>query len=315
MANTNSIMSTASNPRSWSRDFDEIVIDQYPLIQDLGGMLYKMEKPMAGEHFIKKGLDITIGNAREMREGNPVQYDAFTDGPQKTVYPSKFGLGIQATLEAHTDGRRGHLKKAQAQLAKSMAITKQLKMADLFNSAFSTSRLGIDSKALIASDHPLYGAGASTYSNLETGALSKTTFQNAINKFNKLVDENNRPIVVVPKVLVIPPELEWVAKELLLTELEVGTANNTINTLNTVGGTGSNFQSKISYVVHRWLSSTTAWFMLSDKDMHDLCHIDWDMPKPKTYVDDNTDNVIYKITARFTDTFWNWRGIVGSTGV
>jgi hypothetical protein len=54
-----------------------------------------------------------------------------------------------------------------------MRYSQELKEWDLFNSAFSTSRLGIDGKALIATDHPSYGQPGVTHSNLVTGSLSR----------------------------------------------------------------------------------------------------------------------------------------------
>lgn len=317
MATSNSIISTASNPRAWDRSFNKIFYDNYALVPNIMEMLVNQDTPMNGmTHYDKRGLDIPIGNAREMREGQPVQFDSWLDGPQKTVTPTKFGLGIQATIEAHKDDRFGHIREAQKQLAKSMNITSQMKQADLFNSAFSTSRLGIDGKALCATDHPLYGASGSVVSNIVTGALSKSTLLDAILKGNKLVDERGRPIQYTFKTLVIPPELEPIAKELLLSEYDPGTGNNAVNTLTNVnGGKGTNFTQKLSYIVNRYATSSTAWFLISDKSEHDLRHIVFDGVTPATFTDNNTDNIVYKVTSRWVDTFWLWRGVIGSTGL
>jgi len=314
MAST--IMTTSSLPKTWARDFNEIFFDNYIKVPAQGNMFIN-ESTVDGDmtHFVKKSMMVTMGPGKEMREGGAIPFDSFKDGPEKTVLPTKFGIALQATFESMRDDRKGIIKQGQAKIGESMKYTIELKQADLFNSAFTTARLGLDGKPLIAADHPNYGIGGGiTYSNLITGSLSKTTLQAAIDKFTTMVDERGKPIIMIPEVLVIPPQLEWVAKNLLLSEYDPTNANQNVNPFTAPAG-NSNFKGNLKYFVHRFLSSETAWFLLSSKATTDLQHYWFDKPTARTYVDDNTDNMIFKSTMRMATTFFNWRGVVGSTGV
>ena len=308
------IMNTSAFQKSWARDFDEIFFDNYIKVPAQGVELIN-EQPAPQQHFVKKGMFVTLGPAKEMREGGAIQFDSFVDGPTKTVYPTKFGIALQCTYESMKDDRNDLIKQSMAKVGESVKYTIELKQADLFNSAFGTSRLGLDGEPLCFATHPYYAYGANTTSNLITGALSKTTLQAAIDLFTTLLDERGKPMIMMPKILVIPPQLEWKAKELLLSEYDPSNANRAVNPFTTPQGNGSNFAGGVQYIVYRFLTSSTAWFLMSEKDMADLQWYWFDEPTSRTYTDDNTDNMIFKSTFRAVNTFWNWRGVVGSSGV
>lgn len=297
-----SVITTALQ-KTWDKTYDEVFFDQYTKVPGQGQEVFNQITEPQPNHYIKKGMVVTMGPALQMEEGKPVTFDNFLDGPQKTVYPMKFGIALQATYEALKDDRQGIVKQALGKIGESMKYTIELIQWDMLNAAsVTTNRVGIDGAALVGSHTRQDGSGA-TISNSISGSLSRTTLQAAIDTYTTMVDERGKPIVLMPKVLVIPPQLEWKAKELLMSEYDPESANNSINPL-TVGN-------KLTYMVSRYLTSTTGWFVLADKSDHDMSMYWWDKPSQQSWVDNNTDNMVFKSVMRAVPTFFNWRGVVG----
>ena len=299
------LMTTANLTKLWAQDFDKIWFDNFTLVPSQSPDVFN-EMDAGGKHYIRRGKLVNLGALQSMDEGSPIPFDSYLDGPEKTVYPAKYGLQLQATHEALADDRQGIIKQALAMLAQSQKYTIELAAWDVLNSGFGATKLGIDGAALFSASHTQYGVAGGTLSNLATGSLSRTTLQNAIKKFHTAVDERNKPIILDPTVLIVHPNLEWKAKELLLSPYDPETANRNINPIYNIG---------MTYYVSRFLTSETAWFVLTEKQFHDLQIVWFSRPTKATYNDENVEAVIFKTSMRMLATFWNWRGVVGSTGV
>jgi hypothetical protein len=303
-------MTTSINQMPWIQDLEFQAFDTYTRTPKQSADWCKSE-PGGDKNYKRMGYMGSLGTLISMTEGSAIPQDGYVNGPEKTVYPAKWGLRVSVTDEAKQTDRPGIYKKIGAELGKAAAYTLELMNYDLLNSGFSSSvRTGSDGKALFATDHPLYGVPGGTYNNLQTGALSKTTLQQAVNKMSRLVNERNIPIVMHSKWLDIPIELEWLAKELLLSPDDPTTANRSINSLTREGYNGG----PLKYRVNPFLTSTTAWFISVDKSMQDLQTINFTAPKQESWRDHNTQTDITSYTMRQTPTFCQWRGWVGSTG-
>ncbi len=303
-------MTTSINQMPWIQDLEFMAFDTYTRTPKQSAMWCKATSS-DNKQYLRKGYMGSLGTLLSMGEGTAMPQDGYVNGPEKTIYPAKWGLRVSVTDEAQQTDRPKIYKDIGKELGKAAAYTLELMNYDLINSGFSSSvRTGADGKALFATDHPLYGVTGGTYSNLQTGALSKTTLQAAINKFSKLVNERNVPIIMHGAYLEIPVELEWLAKELTLSEDDPTTANRSINSLTRAGYNGS----AIKYRVNRFLTSTTAWFISSEKSEQDLQTVNFTSPKQESWRDHNTQTDITSYTMRQTPTFWQWRGWVGSTG-
>jgi hypothetical protein len=305
------VMTTSINQKPWIQDLELERFDAYTRVEKESAIWCKNDSTVRGEKYVRRGIMGGLGTMLSMNEGRPIPQDAYVDGPEKTVYFAKWGLRTSVTDEAKLTDRPGIYKQIGNQLGMAQGFTVELMNHDLLNSGFSSSvRTGADNKALFASDHPLYGVPSGTYSNLQTGALSKTTLQAAINKFSKLVNERNVPIVWRATTLYIPVELEWLAKELLLSPDDPTTANRSINSLDRPGYGGP----ALTYKVLRYLTSTTAWFIGGDKERQDLQSLQFNDVKTQNWRDHNVEADITSITMLRTPSFWQWRGWVGSTG-
>jgi hypothetical protein len=102
--------------------------------------------------------------------------------------------------------------------------------------------------------------------------------------------------------LVVPPDLMFVARELLGSEMKPGTANNDINALRDFG---------LTFKVVDYLTSTTAWFLLGDN--HDLNFLWRFQPESGSEVDFDTDDIKRKVRQGYAVGFGEWRGTYGTS--
>lgn len=285
-----------------SKDYEEVLYDSYTRQAEEYAMIAKVTN--ASTNYVNKGQINGLGALQEVSEGGPTPYETPEQGNTKKVYFSNFRLGFQITRNMWDDDLTGHLKDIPAQLGKSAAYTRELEFADMLNNAFNTTyRSGLDSKALCANDHALIDGN--TYDNRLDAALSQTSLESALDMFEGLVNEKNIPIKCIPKYLVIPYQLRWVAKEILGSEYKPYTADNEVNTL---------YDEGLQVVVNHYLTSSVAWFVVAAPEDHDLEFI-WRKPLEFDSHDDfNTKNALFDASMRLTTDFWDWRGVVGSDG-
>ena len=116
-------------------------------------------------------------------------------------------------------------------LARSMAHTKQVKAMNVFNNAFSSSFKGGDGVSLSNASHPL--ATGSTASNTFATQvdLSETALENAVIAIHNFTDDRELPVMINPRMLLIPIESQFTAERILKSPLRSATADNDLNAL------------------------------------------------------------------------------------
>lgn len=291
-------------PNHLDRDFDKSFYDEY--IRASGEWSKVAKKETMKGPYIQEMDTIGLGSVPEMSEGAPVTFQRISEGYTKQITPDIFGLGMQFTEVAWEDDQYGDLKKAPGELGKAFEYTKDLKYWDIFNSGFvPTVRVGSDSKALFASDHPVQGVSGSTISNTGSGSLSTSTLQAALNHFEALTNEKGIPTPMKgKKLLLIDHTLVWRAKELLLSEYNPENANMQYNTVS----------NELEYMVVHFFTSSAPWFVIAP-GQHDLRFLTRRDVRTGTFTDFHTGNALYKANARWQTDFIRWRGAYGSTGV
>lgn len=92
-----------------------------------------------------------------------------------------------------------------------------------------------------------------TQSNLGTTALSATSLQAAITAMMGFKDDRGEVIGVTPNLLVVPPSLQWTARELL----------ESVNRPDTTLGAANVLKGMLDLIVAPWLGAdTNNWFVL-----------------------------------------------------
>lgn len=239
-------------------------------------------------------------------EGVSVAYDDMIQGGSKRYTFVTYGLAYRVTEEAIDDELYNIFHRAQQALAKSARNCVEVYAHQILNQAFNDSYAGLDpNKALCHTGHVLLRGG--TYGNRPSTDcdLSLTAVQAAITSFSKLVDEDNMFALMMPKKLVIPPDLRFRAREILGSDLKPYTANNEINPVK---------QDGIGSIETPYITDTNAWFLSANKGEHDA-NIWWRKKLRLEQGEDfDTGDLKNKAFQRFVSGFGDWRGWYGSSG-
>lgn len=250
-----------------------------------------------------------FGTMAEKQQGFPLVYDdAFEGFVTRYVYIT-YAMGYRVSKEMMAEDALGIIPRLPQALAYSARQTVELRVWDILNLGFTSTIVGGDGVSLFNASHPLKAGG--TYSNtLGSTALSPTSIQSAIlNGFDLLVDDRNIPIVRTAKFLVVPPQLEKTALEIVKSQYVPFTADNQVNIQ----------YERLQVVVSRYLTSTTAWFVLGNKgeDEGDHHHINVYWKWKDNFEQDkdfDTKSLKNSMDFRFTYGWDDWRAAYGSQG-
>ena len=285
---------------------EEIVADEFesfPKVSELIANVHDMKYGIAQHAQVS-----ALSPAGEMAEGEEVPQDRLYQGYSTTFKSKKYGVMLAITQEMIDHERYDILSKNPRKLAKSVMVTAETVFANIFNNGFSDT--GSDGKVLFATDHPLLSPGAGTSSNKLASAadLSATSLKDMITVMRKQLDTSGNKIMIAPKKLMVPAELEYVAFELLKSIYIPDSPNNNLSSI----GPQSNY--KIDAIVNDYLTDSDAWFLLADKADHEI-HWFWDKkPEVKSKEEFKTEVALMKITTRFTTGYSDWRGVAGTPG-
>jgi hypothetical protein len=137
--------------------------------------------------------------------------------------------------------------------------------------------------------------------------LNETSLENAVIQIAAWTDERGLLIAAMPRKLVIPPALQFVATRLLETNLRVGTTDNDINALKNNGSIPE------GYAINHYLTDTNAWFLTTDVP-NGMKHFER-MPLANSMDGDfDTGNVRYKSRERYSFGWSDPLGMFGSSG-
>jgi phage major head subunit gpT-like protein len=235
-----------------------------------------------------------------------VEYENPTETDKLFYKHVTYAKGFQVEKEMVDDEQYAIINKLPKALARAARVTIETKAAEVFNNAFNTNADSYKGEALIGNHLRLDGG---TTTNLLTGnpTLSETSIKAALSLAREQVDERGMLIQMNPDILIVPPELEFVALEI----------NN--STLSTIGG-GSDVYAKnnvnsvkgrFKVVVMDYLTDPNAWF-LADSKIHQLNFFWREKLSFKNETDFDTDVAKYKGRMRFSYGWSDHRGIIGS---
>ena len=217
--------------------------------------------------------------AQPKNEGESVIYDNLIQGGTRRYVHQTYALGCRMSYELMQDDQTGMMEQAPKGLVQSHIFAQEMTGANVFNLGFSsTGTIVDDGVSLFNNQHPLLGGiaatnvapGASSFSTAagtypnrpQTDAdLSFTALQFATMTFQRMPNARGILVAVRPRYLRIPPELEFIAIELLGSAGKPYTSDNEPNALLSTG---------LSYEINNYYTSPSAWFLTGNKDEHRL---------------------------------------------
>ena len=248
-----------------------------------------------------------FANAAVKPEGQGVSYEDAQETYTARYTNETIALAFALTEEAVEDNLYDKLSTRYTKaLARSMANTKQVKAANILNRAFNNAYLGGDAKELCATDHPTLSGDQKN--ELSTAAdLNETSLEQMLIDIADMKDERGMKIALRGMKMIIPVNLQFVAERLMKSAGRVGTADNDINAIKSMG------MEPEGYVVNNFLTDTDAFFIKTDAP-NGLKHFVRAPIRTAMEGDFDTGNVRYKATERYSFGWSDWRGIFASPG-
>lgn len=250
-----------------------------------------------------------LGLFSEIPENSAMRYDEPVPGFSKTYTHLQYGLGFRISRITVDDDRWAIIDKMSAELGRSAKESIEIAHASVFNNGFST--LGPDGKALFASDHPLVKSGG-VQSNLGASAdLDISSLETALIAFRRMKDPTGKRIRVKPQTLIVAPENEFAASEILNATMRSDTANNTPNAFKHRVGMPS-FE---NLFVWDYLTDVDAWFITAPKEDHELRSYWRERPNTVHAIDFDTRSVKTAMWYRQSYGWSNFYGVWGNPGI
>ena len=288
-----------------------------PGLNALFGLEYKNYENQHAEIYDTESSDrafeeeVMLGgfaNAAVKPEGSGVSYDTANEAFTARYTHETIALAFSITEEAVEDNLYDSIAKRYTKaLARSMANTKQIKAANILNNGFSGGTAGGDGVDLLSIAHPTISAGNQKNELTTSADLSETSLEQAMIDIAAMKDERGLKIAARGMKLIIPSALQFTAERILKSPARVGTADNDLNAIKTMGMIPQ------GYTVNHFLTDDDAFFIKTDVP-NGLKMFERAAIKTAMEGDFDTGNMRYKARERYSFGFSDWRGIYGSPG-
>ena len=244
----------------------QLVKELEPGLNALFGLEYKRYENQHAEIYSTESSDRAFeeevmlsgfAQAQVKPEGSGVTFDNAQETFTARYSHETVALAFAITEEAVEDNLYDQLSSRYTKaLARSMANTKQVKAVNPLINGFGTFTSG-DGSALFATNHPTVSGTVSN--TLATASdLNETSLEQALIDIAAMKDERGLKIAARGVKMIIPSELQFTAERLMKTQGRVGTADNDINAIVSMGMVPQ------GYRVNNFLTDTDAFYIITD---------------------------------------------------
>ena len=296
---------------------NQLVKELEPGLNALFGLEYKQYENQSAEIYTTESSDRAFeeevmlsgfAQAQVKPEGSGVAYDNAQETFTARYTNETIALAFAITEEAIEDNLYDRLASRYTKaLARSMAQTKQVKAVNPLNNGMpGGSFTSGDGVTLFNTAHPTL---AGSFQNTLTTAadLNETSLEQSMIDIAALTDERGLKIAAKAVKMIIPSALQFTAERLMASAGRVGTADNDINAIRSMGMIPQ------GYSVNNFLTDTDAFFITTDVP-NGMKHFERTPLSTKMEGDFDTGNVRYKARERYVFGVSDPRGIFGSPG-
>ena len=286
-----------------------------PGLNALFGLEYARYENEAAEIFSQESSDrafeeelmlVGFGEAAVKAEGAAVQFDTAKESFTARYTHETIALAFALTEEAVEDNLYDTLSARYTKaLARSMAYTKQVKGANVLNTAFATA--GGDGVSLVNTAHPTTLGGNFSNRSATDADISETSLEQGMIDIAAFIDERGLKVAMNGRKLIIPVNSQFVTDRILNSTLRVGTADNDINAMRNMGMLPE------GYTVNHYLTDTDAWFLKTDCP-NGFKHFTRAALATGMEGDFDTGNMRYKARERYSYGYSDPRCVYGSQG-
>ena len=248
-----------------------------------------------------------FGGLQVQNDGSEVQFDdPLTPRTNTHTYDVR-ALAYRVHDRLIRNDLYGEVEKFEKDLVDASNDDAEQSAANVLINAFTTTNTGFDGLGLCSTAHTRLDGGSTQANRASTDeALSMTAVKNALITGRKWKNHRGRPRAFKARFLVVPPDLMHTAYEIMDSEMDPETDNNTSNVVRNRFGMEEP-------LVWEYLTSTTGWFLQFDQS--DLNFYWRFRPETSMQVDWRTDSVERKVRQGYVVGFNKWEGIFGSDGV
>ena len=293
----------------------QLVKELEPGLNALFGLEYKRYENQHAEIYTTESSDRAFeeevmlsgfAQAQVKAEGSGVTFDNAQETYTARYTHETIALGFAITEEAIEDNLYDRLASRYTKaLARSMANTKQVKAVNPLINGFGSFTSG-DGSALFATNHPTISGTVSN--TLATAAdLNETSLEQSLIDIAAMTDERGLKIAARGVKMIIPSELQFTAERLMKSQGRVGTADNDINAIVSMGMVPQ------GYRVNNFLTDPDAFYIITDVP-NGMKYFERAAIKTAMEGDFDTGNARYKARERYSFGVSDYRGIFASPG-
>jgi hypothetical protein len=295
----------------------QLVKELEPGLNALFGLEYKRYENQHAEIYSTESSDRAFeeevmlsgfAQAQVKPEGSGVVFDNAQETFTARYSHETVALAFAITEEAIEDNLYDRLASRYTKaLARSMANTKQVKAVNpLINGLPSGSFNSGDGVTLFNTAHPTVSGTVSN--TLATAAdLNETSLEQSLIDIAAMTDERGLKIAARGVKMIIPSELQFTAERLMKSQGRVGTADNDVNAIVSMGMIPQ------GYRVNNFLTDTDAFYIITDVP-NGMKYFERSPIKTAMEGDFDTGNVRYKARERYSFGVSDFRGIFASPG-
>ena len=295
----------------------QLVKELEPGLNALFGLEYKRYENQHAEIYTTESSDRAFeeevmlsgfAQAQVKPEGSGVTFDNAQETYTARYSHETIALAFAITEEAVEDNLYDQISSRYTKaLARSMANTKQVKAVNpLINGLPSGSFQSGDGVSLFNTAHPTVSGTVSN--TLATAAdLNETSLEQSLIDIAAMTDERGLKIAARGVKMIIPSELQFTAERLMKSQGRVGTADNDINAIVSMGMIPQ------GYRVNNFLTDTDAFYIITDVP-NGMKYFERSPIKTAMEGDFDTGNVRYKARERYSFGVSDFRGIFASPG-
>jgi hypothetical protein len=241
-----------------------------------------------------------LGLARVKNENTQITYDDPIQGGTKRYLHFTYALGWQITMEMLQDDRYDIMQRVPPELMKSCRQLWEQASANTLYGGFTTT-VTADGVSLFNTAHPLLGGGTQSNRLSPLSDFSVTSLQDLIILYENMLNERGLRMMLIPRKLWGPPEMQFVFSEVLQSQYKPYTGNNEINPV----------QGRLDPAVLHFLPSATTWMVSAGDDPNNVKFKWRQKPVADTIDDFETKGVKHSLVFRFATGATDYRGWAG----
>ena len=270
----------------------------------------------------KYTYETSLGDFEATGEGGAYPRNSFQEGFSKVIEPDEWKNSFEITQQMIEDAKIGKATQRAGIFTTSYNRVREKFAAALLNNGQATSfTLGnnnrtfdstsADGVALFSTAHPSKTGGTGTQTNYFGNAFSYDALCLVEEQMQKLTDDDGNLLNIMPDTIIIPANgrLKKVVFDAIGAEGIPGTANNSFS-----------FQfGRWNVIMSPYLTNaagitagTDSWYLMDSTFNQNYSGLVWLERIPltvKSYIDENTDNNVWKGRCRWLAAANNWRAI------